>query len=206
MNTIINFDAIESKDVGSRPYPYFGLEGALNTSHQDSLISDFPAIPKGGSFPLDSIEVKGSLKSLADEIKSDQFRNIIGNKFDVDLSDKPVVITARGYSRKTDGQTHTDSKTKLITILIYLNNEWQHPNGRLRILNSNDINDYHEELSSSFGQMIAFKVTDNCWHGYLPHEGKRQSLQINYLADSKYRKYHIYRHKLSAFIKKHFGL
>jgi hypothetical protein len=50
--------------------------------------------------------------------------------------------------------------------------------------------------------MIAFKVTDNCWHGYKPFEGQRQSLQINYLTDAKYSRQHIVRHRVSAFFKK----
>ena len=204
MTTLINIEAIENKGVTSHPYPYFGLENALHQAYKDEIIKDFPILSKGGSFPLDSIEVKGSLKSLVDEISGDKFRNLIAKKFDVNLSAKPLVITARGYSRINDGKIHTDSKTKLITILIYLNEVWGSPNGRLRILNSNDIEDYKEEFSSSFGQMIAFKVTDNCWHGYQPYEGKRRSLQINYLVDQKYKKYHIYRHRVSALFKKYF--
>jgi hypothetical protein len=50
--------------------------------------------------------------------------------------------------------------------------------------------------------MIAFKVTDNCWHGYRSYEGQRQALQINYLVEEKYTNHHVYRHKLSAFFKK----
>ena len=204
METFINFDEIENTDVNNRPFPYFGLEKALNTDFQKDLISDFPEILKGGSFPLESIEVKDSLKGLVSEIKSEQFRALLGKKFDVNLSGKPIVITARGYSREADGKIHTDSKTKLITVLIYLNEQWDSPTGRLRILNSNDMSDCQEEFSSSFGQMIAFKVTENCWHGYLPHKGKRQSLQVNYLIDTKSSKYHFYRHKLSAFFKRYF--
>ena len=176
----------------------------MNPAYQDSLVADFPELSSGGSFPLDHLDINDSLKALIKEIKSEKFRNILAAKFEVDLSEKPIVITARGYSRLRDGQNHTDSKTKLITVLIYLNDSWIEPNGRLRILNANDINDYKEEFSSSFGQLIAFKVTDNCWHGYQPFEGKRQSLQINYLVDEKHNKYHHYRHKISATFKKLF--
>ena len=205
MNKMINFEAIENTDVKTSPYPYFSLENAIKVNHKQELLSDFPELLSGGSFPLDTLDIKGSLKSLVQDIKSSEFRQSLAKKFEVDLSDKPIVITARGYSRQRDGQNHTDSKTKLITVLLYFNEKWDEPNGRLRILNSNDINDYQEELSSSFGQMIAFKVTENCWHGYQPFEGKRQSLQINYLVDNKYNKHHVYRHKISAAFKKLFG-
>ena len=204
MKNIINFKAIEDAEVLSSPYPFFGIENSLNTEYQKSIIADFPKLSSGGSFPLDDIEIKDSLQALVAEIKSDSFRHILAKKFEIDLSDKPLVITARGHSRQRDGQNHTDSKTKLITVLIYLNDNWTPPNGRLRILNSDDINDYKLEFSSSFGQLIAFKVTEHCWHGYLPYEGKRQSLQINYLVDEKHNQYHHYRHKISATFKKLF--
>ncbi len=202
MGNIIDYDVIEKASVESSPYPFFGIDNALKKASFDALLKDFPKIEKGGSFPLESIEVSGALADLVDEVESAEFRHLMGKKFSVDLSDKPIVITARGLSRQKDGQIHTDSKTKLITILIYVNDGWESPKGRLRMLNSNRLDDYAAEFSSAIGQMIAFKVTDNCWHGYHPYEGQRQSLQINYLVEEKYTNHHVYRHKLSAFFKK----
>lgn len=202
MNKIIDYTAIENTDVQQTPYPFFGIDNVFAESSHQSLLEDFPTISSGGSFPLESIEVKGALAKLIEEIESDEFRSVMGKKFSIDLMDKPLVVTARGFSRQKDGQNHTDSKTKLITVLLYINDGWESPNGRLRMLNSDDINDYAAEFSSSIGQMIAFKVTNNCWHGYHSYEGQRQSLQINYLVEEKYTNHHVYRHKLSAFLKK----
>ncbi len=202
MKTIIDYAAIENVSVNQAPYPYFGIENVFAESSHQALLNDFPTINNGGSLPLDAITVEGELARLVDEIKSDQFRQVMAKKFDVDLDDKPIVITARGFSRQRDGQNHTDSKTKLITVLLYVNDGWESPNGRLRMLNGDDINDCVAEFSSSIGQMIAFKVTDNCWHGYQSYEGQRQSLQINYLVEEKYTNHHVYRHKISAFFKK----
>ena len=204
-SAVIDYAAIEKAEVQKTPYPFFGLEYAFAKSSHDGLLKDFPCITHGGSLPLGSIEVKGELARLVDDIKSEQFRHLLAKKFEVDLQDKPIVITARGYSREKDGQIHTDSKTKLITVLLYVNDGWDSANGRLRMLRSNNIDDYAAEFSSSIGQMIAFKVTDNCWHGYKSYEGQRQSLQINYLVEEKYTKHHIYRHKVSAFFKKLFN-
>ena len=44
------------------------------------------------------------------------------------------MVTARGVSAARDGQIHTDSRTKLITVLIYMNNAWEAKTGRLRLL------------------------------------------------------------------------
>ncbi len=202
--SIIDYTAIENASVVSEPFPFFGLEDAFDSDAHAALLADFPKIDSGGSFPLENIVITGAVARLVEEIKSDQFRDLMAKKFDVDLNDKPLVITARGFSREKDGRNHTDSKTKLITILLYVNDGWESPNGRLRMLNSDNIDDYAQEFSSSIGQLIAFKVTDNCWHGYQSYEGKRQSLQINYLVEEKYTNHHVYRHKISAFFKKLF--
>lgn len=201
---MINYDAISAASVTQIPYPFFGVENALDVSSHQALLNDFPSSSHGGSLPLDSVDIKGAMARLIEEIKGDVFRQLMAEKFSVDLEDKPIVITARGYSRQKDGQVHTDSKTKLITVLLYFNDGWEYESGRLRMLRSNDINDCAEEFSSAIGQMIAFKVTDNCWHGYHAFDGQRQSLQINYLVEEKYTKHHIYRHKISAWFKKRF--
>ena len=44
-----------------------------------------------------------------------------------------MVTTLRGYSRKKDGKIHTDSKTKILTVLLYLNENWLDINGNLRL-------------------------------------------------------------------------
>lgn len=201
---IINYTVIDNADVNSSPYPYFAIDNIFNEDRHSSLLEDFPKINSGGSFPLSSLEIKGSIKELVKEIESDKFRNVFAKKFNVDLSNKPLIITTRGFSRSKDGKVHTDSKTKLITILIYFNDGWEFNTGKLRILNSDHLDNYASEFSSSIGQLIAFKVTDNCWHGYESFEGQRQSLQINYLVEEKYSSQHVYRHKISAFVKKLF--
>ncbi len=202
--TIIDYAAIENAELTKNPFPFFGLDNVFSQeSHQD-LLNDFPELGKGGSFPLDNVTLKGRFAELVGEIKSDRFREVMAKKFEVDLSDKPLIITARGWSRQKDGRNHTDSKTKLITVLLYVNDGWEPETGRLRMLNGDDVNDYAAEFSCGVGQLTAFKVTDNCWHGYLPYEGQRQSLQINYLVEEKYTSHHVYRHKISAFFKKLF--
>ncbi len=200
---ILNINSIKNAVVNQQPFPFFTVGNVLNQEVATKVLEDFPAISAGGSFPLDSLEFGEGVKKLVAEIESDSFRQILAEKFEVDLSDKPLMITARGYSRQKDGKIHTDSKSKLLTILIYLNEDWPSPDGRLRILNRGDsLDDYVAEVPASLGQLVAFKVTENCWHGYVPYEGRRQSLQINYLVDDKYTKSHVVRHKVSAFFKK----
>ncbi|MDX1573377.1 MAG: 2OG-Fe(II) oxygenase, partial [Methylophaga sp.] len=101
-----------------------------------------------------------------------------------------------------DGRIHTDSKTKLVTILIYLNTEWPAASGKLRILRDNhNLENYVEEITPGPGSLVAFKVTDNCWHGYPAYEGTRRSIQINFLTSEAASNKHRFFHKLSAKLK-----
>ena len=60
----------------------------------------------------------GEFARVIAELEGPDFRRCIAEKFAVDLADRPTLITVRGYSRlERDGRIHTDSKSKLITIL-----------------------------------------------------------------------------------------
>ena len=200
---MLNFELIKKAEINSEFYPFFTVQDVfLNKEDHNRITKDFPSINKGGSFPSDSVSYGKSIQSLIDSLEGDQMRAILENKFQVDLKDKPVVSTFRGYSRMKDGKIHSDSKTKIITVLLYLNENWDESIGLLRMLKEKDnIDNYITEIPASMGSMVAFKVTNNCWHGFIPFEGKRCSIQLNYLYKEALSQ-HNFRHKLSSFFKR----
>ena len=126
---MLNFESISKAEINSNYFPFFTVKDALSSKeYHSSLILDFPPINKGGSFPLEGVSLGESIQRLVEELKSNKMRKILEQKFLVNLEDKPVVTTFRGYSRMKDGKIHSDSKTKIITVLIYLNDQWNHTN------------------------------------------------------------------------------
>jgi len=188
--------------VDNNFFPYFHVENALsNFLNSSDLVKDFPDIDSGGSFPSDNLK-EGDIKKLVEELEGDEFKAILENKLGVNLKDAEVITTLRGYSRFKDGKIHTDSQSKIVTVLLYLNKNWDNEIGNLRLLKkNNDLDNYIQEISSEYGNLVAFKVTDNCWHGFVPFEGKRLSIQLNYIYP-KSLNIHKIRHKLSASFKK----
>ena len=188
--------------VDNNFFPYFHVENALsNFLDSSDLVKDFPDIDSGGSFPSDNLK-EGDIKKLVEELEGDEFKAILENKLGVNLKDAEVITTLRGFSRFKDGKIHTDSQSKIVTVLLYLNKNWDNEIGNLRLLKkNNDLNNYIQEVSSEYGNLVAFKVTDNCWHGFMPFEGKRLSIQLNYIYP-KSLNIHKIRHKLSASFKK----
>lgn len=206
MSSILKLDALKNAEVSSAPYPFFVVENAIADSEVQSVIQEFPKIEQGGSFNIEDVEIKPNFDRFLKSLDTPEFRQILTDKFDVNVMEHPMMITLRGYSRQKDGRIHSDSKSKLLTILIYLNESWDAPNGRLRILNDDkDINNYVAEINAGPGSLVAFKVTDNGWHGYIPYEGQRQSIQINFLTSEKANAKHKFFHGLSAKVKKIFG-
>ena len=188
--------------VDNNFFPYFHVKNALsNLLNSSDLVKDFPDIDSGGSFPSDNLK-QGDIKKLVEELEGDEFKAILENKLGVDLKDAEVITTLRGFSRFKDGKIHTDSQSKIVTVLLYLNKNWDNEIGNLRLLKkNNDLENYIQEISSEYGNLVAFKVTDNCWHGFMPFEGKRLSIQLNYIYPKSLNMHKI-RHKLSASFKK----
>ena len=202
MNTVLNLAALQAAPLKTDPFPFFTVSRSINDAMLDRVLTDFPDIGDGGSFNVDDVPVNDDFKAFLNAIDSPDFRQIICDKFSVDVMNLPMMMTLRGYSRAKDGRIHTDSKTKLVTILIYLNTEWPAASGKLRILRDNhNLENYVEEITPGPGSLVAFKVTDNCWHGYPAYEGTRRSIQINFLTSEAASNKHRFFHKLSAKLK-----
>ena len=199
---LIDKNQLNLAKVDNNFFPYFHVENALSHFLNSSdLVKDFPDIDSGGSFPSDNLK-EGDIKKLVEELEGDEFKAILENKLGVDLKDAEVITTLRGFSRFKDGKIHTDSQSKIVTVLLYLNKNWDKEIGNLRLLKkNNDLDNYIQEISSEYGNLVAFKVTDNCWHGFMPFEGKRLSIQLNYIYPKSLNMHKI-RHKLSASFKK----
>ena len=198
---LINLTALNDAVVNQQPYPFFVIEQSLVADNVDAIMQDFPAIDEGGSFTLDDLETGPAFDALIEELNGPAFRQLISTKLELDLSILPMIVTLRGYSREKDGRVHTDSTSKIATILIYFNEQWTAQGGKLRILNSQNMEDSVAEVVPNAGTMLGFKVTDDCWHGHPPFEGSRRSIQINFVADQAAVKKHHNRHGFTAKLK-----
>ena len=141
---------------------------------------------------------------LIQMLESEALRQAISKKFSIDLQDRPTTITLRGYcTLGRDGKIHTDSKDKLITVLLYLGADLAASEGKLRILyNQHDLDHYAAEISPDFGTLAIFKVTEHGWHGFKAVQGQRRAIQLNYVVSAKAASKNIWRHKLAAFFKR----
>jgi len=200
--SIIRLDSLREAHLNQTPFPFAVISDFLNPEFANELGSDFPNITKHGSFPLSEVQYGKTFRRLTEELGSAALKSTIAAKFEVELDDRFTMITVRGIAGKRDGRIHADTKSKFLTLLLYLNQTWEHAGGRLRVLNnSQSLDDYVVEIAPVFGTCLIFRVTPNCWHGHTPFVGPRRVLQLNYIHDEAARDRHILRHKFTAKIK-----
>lgn len=201
----INFEEIQATLVKEVPFPYMVIPNFINQDCLASLVDVFPDVGHRGSVPFASASAQPLFQQFINELEGPTLREIIAKKFTIDLQDKPIMTTLRGYTTERDGHIHTDSKDKLITVLLYMNSNWANPEGKLRVLNNkHSLDDYVEEISPLAGSCLIFKVTPNCWHGHKTFIGKRQSLQLNYLKHNTALTKHLNHHRFSDKLKRLF--
>lgn len=198
---MLNLAKLAAAELHREPFEYLLVDEVLSDDCKAGIVADFPQIEKKGSFPLSRLSYGSSFKQLTDELLGPEFASAVASKFGLDLSSYPTMITVRGWSDLHDGQLHTDSKDKLITVLLYLNPEWKTSGGHLRLLRSKNVDDYVAQVPPTIGSMVIFKRCDHSWHGFPPFEGKRMSLQMNWVKSDSYRRKERFRHEISSFMK-----
>jgi SM-20-related protein len=200
---MLDLTALKKTKTTQSPFPYLVVPRFIKQDACPLIHADYPKINLNGSFPLQELKYGPHFQKLIEHLKGEEFRGLIEEKFKVSLAGLPTLTTVRGKCSLKDGQIHKDSVTKIITVLIYMNGVWEKGGGQLRLLNSSeDIEDYCMEIPPIEGTLLVFQVTPNSWHGHLPFEGERRVIQFNWLTNAKVAKKEIFRHRLSAKIKK----
>jgi SM-20-related protein len=200
---LLDLESFRATPLQRDPYEHLVVRGFVKPGALQSINADFPKIEHGGSFPLEALTYGLYFRALIEALESNQFRSAFEEKFHLDLHHRPHTITVRGHCSPHDGNIHTDTVSKIISILIYLNPAWDKPGGRLRLLRSgNNIDDVAAEVPPFGGSLVAFRRSDHSWHGHLPSVGERRVIQFNWVTTQRSRQLVILRHRLSARIKR----
>jgi len=199
---IFEMDAFNAMPLNHDPYDYLIVDKFVRPEMLAKINSDYPRIDDPGSFPLDGLKYGANFQAMVDALNSDEFRKAFEKKFHIDLMDRPSTITVRGRCGTRDGNIHTDSVSKIITVLLYLNSKWDNSGGRLRLLRSgNNIEDVAVDVCPAEGNLLAFLRSDKSWHGHLPFIGERRVIQFNWVRGKANQQMSMIRHGISAVLK-----
>jgi len=207
VDSLLDLERFAATPLAREPFDHVIVPGFVPREACARAAADFPGIARGGSFPAARLECGDTLRALIEALQGHEVRRACERKFAIDLDGHPTMVTLRGQSRAKDGRIHTDSTSKLITALIYMNEDWRADGGRLRLLRGpDDIEDYAAEVKPERGTLLAFRCSAHAYHGHKPYIGPRRSIQLNWVTNETVVKRELTRHGLSAWTKRLLGL
>ncbi len=185
------------------PFDHIIVPGFVPAEARAALAADYPKIDRPGSFPVGDLRFGPAFRSFLDAIEGPAMRGAFARKFGIDLDGRPTMVTVRGRAQLKDGSIHTDTASKLITVLVYMNEAWEAPGGRLRLLRSADnLDDVVTEVPPAAGTLLAFRVSKNSYHGHAPASGPRRVVQLNWVESEAVVRRERLRHGISARVKR----
>ena len=118
---IFDFDSLRATPVSNDPFTHIVLPRFIKPAALAEVVAALPVMRARGSFPVGALSLKPAAKEMVAGLEGATFRSLIAEKFGLELDGAPVMTTLRGNSGEKDGQIHTDSVAKRVTILLYLN-------------------------------------------------------------------------------------
>jgi hypothetical protein len=204
---ILDFDRLRASAVSSDPFSHVLLPNFVKPAALREVVAALPAMKARGSFPIGALKLGAAARGLVEGLEGQEFRAIVAEKFGLELDEAPLMTTLRGNSGEKDGQIHTDSSAKRVTILLYLNpgngEAWARQEGCLRLLRGeSDLEDYVVEVPPVDGTLLVFPNGPATFHGHKQFIGQRYVIQMNYMTTSTKAKAEMRRHHVSAFLKR----
>lgn len=203
---LIDYQRFVATRLEREPFDYLVVPGFVPAPIAIAAAEAFPNADLPGVLPAPDAPPDNAFGQLLTALRSRRLTGVFAAKFNRGLSTDRLMVTLRARTRPADGRIHTDSTTKVVTALIYLNGEWSDAGGRLRLLRSpDDIDDMIAEVPPLAGTLIAFRRTANSWHGHKPYDGSRRAIMLNWMTDAATARRELRRHVVSAGVKRLFG-
>jgi hypothetical protein len=196
-------EALRGARVEADPFAYFIVPRFVNAAALDGIRADFPAIQHPGSFPLSTLSFGPAFAAFMAALQSADMTVAVGGKLGIDLSRSPTMVTVRGQSRAADGKIHTDSRTKLVTALIYYERQLGEPQGAPSVAAVAARPERHHRRSAPGRRDAAcLQQHEQCVARLRAVLRARRVIQLNWVTDESVVRREQARHRLSAFFKR----
>jgi len=204
--SVLDIDVIRKAELKLDPFEYFIGSDFVRKESIPPLQANFPDFKTAGFHPVPDEAMKGAFGEAIRELGGEEMTAALSEKFGVDFTPFPRFITVRKISAAHEGRIHCDSESKVMSLLLYLNEGWSSPDGRLRVLRGEkSFDDYAAEVDPKVGTVFAFMRRDHSWHGHTPFVGERRVIQVAWLRSQDEIDRKSKRHKMSGFLKTIFG-
>ena len=169
----LRLSSLLDADVDGKPFEHVYVREFISSGCLRRVNADFPESLKkfstyGGGNINEGIlrergEIVGAFEQFLDLMASTTLRKAFESVFRTDLSNTFVRSTIRGVATKEDGRIHADDASKVVTALVYLNEDWPHESecgacGKLQLLAKRDLRSNSTPANDAFGgNLLAFK-------------------------------------------------
>ena len=202
---MIDLERFRATPLVREPFDHLVVPQFIRPEAVARLEPNFPLVPKAGSFPMSELTCGPAFEELVEELHGEPLRKAVEEKFEIDLTGRPTMLTVRGHARAKDGRIHTDARWKILTLLIYMNGAWPDEGGHLRLLRSpRSLDDYFADVCPEHATAVFFRCTENAWHGHTPYVGERRAIQLNWVKDESWVRREQRRHGWSSKLKQVF--
>ncbi|MBN8874758.1 MAG: 2OG-Fe(II) oxygenase [Rhodospirillales bacterium] len=203
---VLDWEAFARAPLQTEPFPYLVVPGFVPAGLAAAAGAAFPGPDLPGVLPAPATAPDDAFGRVLRALRDPDTTEAFGEKFGLALESDTLMITLRARTRAVDGRIHTDSETKVVTALLYLNDGWAEAGGQLRLLRGpDDIEDMIAEVPPLAGTLLAFRRTPHSWHGHKPFEGTRKAIMFNWMVDATTARRELRRHAVSASLKHLFG-
>lgn len=108
-------------------------------------------------------------QELVREILSTRYRDTVQQLAGIPLDDAGVTVRIDRYLPGCWIEPHVDRADKVVTHLLYFNEEWRPEwGGEFRVLNGPDMDDCRERVLPLLGTSVVMVRSDRSWHGVPP--------------------------------------
>ena len=185
LDDVLDVGALHRTALQREPFDHVVIPGFIPRDEAAAIRACFPLAGHGGIEPAHSHAPGDPLDRLLAALRHPRTSMLFSELFGLDLYPETMIIHLRSQCRPQDGRIHTDSRDKLVTGLIYFNETWPHAGGKLRLLRSaDDLEDMVGEVEPLDGTLVAFRRSDNSFHGHHPYTGIRRCIMFNWMVDA----------------------
>lgn len=191
---VLDHAALENADVQGSPFPFtvidssfidsrvahslsesFATEDFVRSERQGDnvgknyLMFNYVLVKEGVVDEERLVSLSPIWQELIGELRAPEYRRVMERLTGVDLRDTDLTIRIDRYEPGCWIQAHLDKPDKVVTHLLYFNQEWSEEwGGDFRVLRSSDMDDCHQRVLPALGRSIVMAWTENAWHAVSP--------------------------------------
>src|SRR5207253_9059964 len=109
MLSMLDLEKFRATPLTREPFEFLVIPECVKPGARSAVNHDYPEVNRAGSFPLREVKYGPAFATLIGEMRSNEFRKAFEEKFNIDLTNRPDMITVRGCCSERDGKIHTDS-------------------------------------------------------------------------------------------------